>query len=263
MRRHMRRHIIIIIFCSILLILAGYGLFTEVLKEKKTINKDFLVRKEYTKEDFDKIVSDRLGLAVLLNKKSLNEMTNQERLRMLIHLYDGDDKYETFSQAKLDVIHSGSIIKNLDITYEDLKDYYGTFTWNNSLVGYKYDSNKKTFTYTGNLGHGGYTNANIAHSEMLSLDTDGIIYAIKYRYVFYNTMGDGPSDVKLYLNIDDALNGKNELTHLKVLKDNSTHMDEYLDKHYDEIKDKLPIYSYVFKVENNHLVITDFLVDSK
>ena len=40
-------------------------------------------------------------------------------------------------------------------------------------------------------------------------------------------------------------------------------MDEYLDKHYDEIKDKLPIYSYVFKVENNHLVITDFLVDSK
>ena len=68
MRRHMRRHVIIIILCSILLILAGYGLFTEVLKEKKTINKDFLVRKEYTKEDFDKIVSDRLGLAVLLNK---------------------------------------------------------------------------------------------------------------------------------------------------------------------------------------------------
>lgn len=264
MRRHIRRHIIIIIFCSILLILAGYGLFTEVLKDKETINKDFLTRKEYTKEDFDKIVSSWLGLSSLLNKKSLNEMTNQERLRMVIDMYTGDDKYDVFSQARLEKIHSESVIKDLSITYEDLYNYYGTFLWDDvRLVGFEYDKDNKTFKYTGALGHGGISYGNIAYSDMISMDTDGVNYTVKYKYIFINTSGDGPSDATLYLNIKDALTHSNEWVKLEVGEDNSTHSEEYIKEHYNEIKDKLSIYTYKFKVEDNHLVITDFSVENK
>lgn len=266
----MRRHIIIIIFSIILFILGGYAMYTEILNNKneekiKEFNDSKNINiKEYSKEDFDKIVCSWLGLSSLLNKKSLNEMTNQERLRMVIDMYTGDDKYDVFSQARLEKIHSESVIKDLSITYEDLYNYYGTFLWDDvRLVGFEYNKENKTFKYTGALGHGGISYGNIAYSDMISMDTDGKTYTVRYKYVFLNSSGDGPSDVRLYLNINDALSYKNEWAYLPVGEDNSTHSEEYIQEHYDEIKDKLSIYTYKFKVEDNHLVITDFSVENK
>lgn len=259
----MRRHIIVGMFCTILLILSAYCLFAKVLKKNEKINMNTNNEsiKEYTKEDFDKIVMDWLGLEALLNKKSLNELTNQEKLRMLINLYTDADKYETFSEAKLDVIHSGSVIKDLKVKYEDLYDGFGTFIWSTKNIAYKYDASKRTFTYTGVSGHGMVAKGNIIYNKMLSLDTDGMTYTVKYIYVFYNASGEGPSDITLYLNVNDALNEKNKLVTLEYdYETDSCHEEEYIEKHYDEIKEKLQVYTYVFKVENDHLVITDFSV---
>lgn len=264
----MRRHIIIIIFSIILFILGGYAMYTEVLNNKneekiKEFNDSKNINiKEYSKEDFDKIVCSWLGLSSLLNKKSLNDMTNQERLRMIIDMYNGEDKYDIFNQSELEKIHKNSVIKNLDITYEDLYNYYGTFLWDDvRLVGFEYDKDNKTFKYTGALGHGGISYGNIAYSDMISMDTDGVNYTVKYKYVFINTSGDGPSDATLYLNIKDALTYSNEWVKLEVGEDNSTHSEEYIKEHYNEIKDKLQVYTYKFKVENDNLVITDFSVE--
>lgn len=267
----MKKNIVIIILCILLLGVSGYLVYDKVLSNKKedNQNKDIINNpvdeniKEFTRDDFDKIVTSWLGLSSLLNKKSLNEMTNQEKLRMLIDLYNEEDKYSTFSQSKLEKIHSESVIKDLNITYESLSDYYGTFLWNDKLVGFEYNKNDKTFTYTGALGHGGSSRGNIAYSEMVSMDTDGKTYTVKYKYVFLNSTGDGPSDVKIYLNVNDALNDKNLWKYLEVGEDDSVHSKEYIQEHYDEIKDKLSIYTYKFKVENDKLVITDFSVDTK
>ena len=95
---------------------------------------------------------------------------------------------------------------------------------------------------------------------MVSLNINNNIYTVKYKYLFWNGMGEGPTDVKLYLNINDALNDKNEWVYLTLKEDYSTHMDEYINEHYNEIKDKLQVYTYIFKEVNRHLVITDFSV---
>lgn len=264
----MKKNIVIIVLCILLLGVSGYLVYDKVLSNKKedTENIDNNIindnTKEFTKDDFDKIVTSHLGLSSLLNKKSLNEMTNQERLRMIIDLYNDEDKYSTFSQSKLEKIHNDSVIKELNINYENLNDYYGTFLWNDKLVGFEYNINDKTFTYTGALGHGGSSRGNIAYSKMVSLDTNGKTYTVKYKYVFLNSTGDGPSDVKLYLNVNDALNDKNLWKYLEVGEDDLTHSKEFIQEHYDEIKDKLSIYTYKFKVENDKLVITDFEVEN-
>lgn len=264
----MKKNIVIIVLCILLLGVSGYLVYDKVLSNKKedTENIDNNIindnTKEFTKDDFDKIVTSHLGLSSLLNKKSLNEMTNQERLRMIIDLYNDEDKYSTFSQSKLEKIHNDSVIKELNINYENLNDYYGTFLWNDKLVGFEYNKNDKTFTYTGALGHGGSSRGNIAYSKMVSLDTNGKTYTVKYKYVFLNSTGDGPSDVKLYLNVNDALNDKNLWKYLEVGEDDLTHSKEFIQEHYDEIKDKLSIYTYKFKVDNDKLVITDFEVEN-
>ena len=260
----MKKNIIIIILCILLLGLSGYIIYDKFLNNKNEININNIPNniKEYAKEDFDKIVNPWLGLSSLLNKNSLEEMTNQERLRMIIDMYDGEDKYGIFNQSKLEEIHKNSAIKNLSITYENLYNYYGTFLWDDvPLVGFEYDKDNKTFKYTGALGHGGVSYGNIAYSDMISMDTDGINYTVKYKYVFINSSGDGPSDVTLYLNIKDALSHGNEWVKLSVNEDNYVNPKEYIQEHYDEIKDKLQVYTYKFKVENDNLVIIEFSVE--
>ena len=115
-------------------------------------------------------------------------MNNAERLRMLISSYKGNDRYDTFSQDELEKIHSGSVIKNLNVVYENLYDYYGTFMWSNTNVAYQYNSSSRTFKYTGALGHGAASRGNIIHKELVSLDTSGHTYTAKYRYIFYNSI---------------------------------------------------------------------------
>lgn len=263
----MKKSISIIILGIMFLVFSCFVFFTKVLSnnEQTMMKREKLNEhiKEYTKEEFDEIVTDRLGLGVLVNKKSLSEMSNAERLRMLISYYKGNDRYDTFSEKEIDKVHNESVIKNLNVIYENLYDYYGTFMWSDTNVAYHYNSNGGTFKYTGALGHGGVSRGNIIHKELVSLDTNGRTYTVKYRYIFYNSTGDGPSDVTLYLNIDDAMNDKHAWAYLPVKEDNSAHANEYIDMHYGEVKDKLPIYTYIFKVVDNQLVITDFFVGNK
>ncbi len=260
-----KKNIVSIAFWAAFLVFSMFVFFTKVLYEDSDATTEKREKlndrvKEYTREEFDELVSDRLGLAVLVNKTSLGEMNNAERLRMLINQYKGNDRYDTFSRDEIEKIHKESVIKNLNIVYENLNDYYGTFLWNNSKVAYQYDDSSKTFKYTGVLGHGGASRGNISHKELVSMDTNGHTYTLKYRYIFYNSTGDGPSDVTLYLNIKDALNDNNAWKYLPVGADNSAHENEYINMHYNEIRDKLPIYTYIFKVENGSLVLTDFFV---
>jgi hypothetical protein len=92
------------------------------------------------------------------------------------------------------------------------------------------------------------------------LYTIGKYWFNSYKYVFYNTLGDGPTDVELYLDVNDAINKTNRYAYLPLGEDNNPHTEEYIKEHYDEIKDKLAVYTYVFKAEDTGLVITDFSV---
>lgn len=266
----MKKHNLIIIIATLVLLglsICGYLIYSNTTNknENNTIEEDNTPVEEktiLTEENFDEVVKDSYGLGVLTNKQSLDEMTNQERLRLLIHLYRQEEPDSTtFSKETLEEIHNNSVIKNLDVIYEDLYDYYGTFKWNTSSIAYAYNAEDETFTYTGALGHGGIAEGNIAHSEILSISKPGNEYIVRYRFIFYNTLGDGPTDENLYLNVNDALNKTNEWTHLALQDDNLTHKAEYIEEHYEEVKDNLPVYTYTFSYEDEHLVITNFSVE--
>ena len=258
--------ILIVVVCILLLGICGYIAYSKSLSKNNHDNSDNQLlspKTVFTEEDFDDYVKSWLGLSVLTNKKSLSEMTNQEKLRMLIRLYQGEDKDTTFSQERLEEVHRGSVIKNLDVTYENLYDYFGTFSWNTNAIAYEYNEVEKTFKNTGALGHGAINLGDIAHSEIVSINKSDNKYIVKYRYIFYNNYGDGPTDEDLYLRASDAINKTNEWVHLNLDENNNTHRDEYINKHYNEIKEKLPIYTYTFIAEDNHLTITDFSVEEK
>jgi len=224
--------------------------------------------REYNEEYFEDIIEYDLG--ALLNKNTLNELTNQEKLRILISLYQGE-KYGTIKVDDLKKIHENSIIKNLKVTYTDVYDYYTKFSSDEKgerEIGYKYNKETETLTYTGVLGHGALGVANIIYKDLISFEIDDNKYTIKYKFVFGNTSGDGPTPYTLYYSGIDAYNDKNSFKKFdyddcidEFCSDYETPAVNYIKDNYDKIKNKLYTYTYEFEVEDNNLVITKYNVN--
>ena len=225
--------------------------------------------KDTKQEALEKIISNQLY--ALVNKKSLEELTNQERLRLLFDIYKDTISTDTMTVKISDLkeIHKKSSISNLDIEYTDIYDYYTMFSSDerdNREIGYKYNKDNQTYTYTGALGHGASQTAIKLYTEtILFTVSNNDTYTIKQRYVFGNKTGDGPMPYILYHSGIDAYNEKNEFKKFneedgvgEYKTDYITPATEYIVDNYDTIKDKLSTYTYTFKKENNQYIIVDF-----
>ena len=269
---------VFIVLTSIIFLLIGI-IVSLILPEKELVNEDDVNKetdntsnnenvKKYIQEDIENIIENNLNS--LLNKTSLEELTNQERLRLLISLYPHNN-YGTIAISDLKEIHATSCIKNLNVKYTDVYDYYTYFSSDEQgdrLIAYKYDESAGTLTYTGALGHGVGTIAYPINKELISFEENNNEYTIEYKYIFGNKSGEGPAPWTLYYSGIDAYKGENAFKKFdydcnesnKYCSDYGSEANTYIKENYDNIKDKLPIYAYTFKIEDSDLVITSFSV---
>jgi len=280
---------IIIIFGTMLILSLGMAIGINLPKQNLSNNNNNDIPKEennvnnendnhnnsqneekYNPEFFNEIITTQLQS--LFNKKSLNELTNQERLYLLLQLYRNQNDYEYSENIKVEdlrVVHQSSIIKNLSINYTDIYDRYTSFVSDekgNMEIAYKYNPASDNYTNTG-LGHGGNIVAKPLYKELMQFTNKDNTYTIEYKYVFGNSYGDGPTPYELYYSGIDAYNEKNSFKKQddndctgEYCTDYETPMIEYIENNYDQIKNKLSTYAYTFKLDNNQLIITSFSV---
>lgn len=247
------------------IITLGIGIIVGLNLPKQKINdnpKEETIK--YTLTDLDEIIDGELR--ALRNKNNLQELTNQERLRILLVLHKGTGN--KIDVKELRKVHKNSIIKNLNIEYTDIYDWYSEFSSDeqeNTPILYKYDKQTDTYIYAEPGGHGSTYEANIDHKELITFEEENNTYTVRYKYVFSNFY----DDYNLYYSGIDAYKEVNSFKKFENIAlpaspeydEHQAQIDAYIKDNYNTIKEKLPIYTYEFKVDNGQLIITSFNVE--
>lgn len=270
----MKKNILIILMFVLVLgvgIVIGTNLPKQDLSNNEENNQEEEKNIKYTKEELETIITEQLHS--LVNKNSLQELTNQERLRILLNLYlkNNNLSEEPIKVEDFKKLHETSVIKDLDVTYVDIYDTYTSFSEDekgnrDSYLIYNEENN--TYEVNPHVGHGAPITAAIVYKELISFEENNNEYTIKYKYVFGNTSGDGPMPYTLYYRGIDAVNKTNPFKEFdysdctgEYCSDYRSPALNYITSNYDNIKNHLSTYTYTFKVEDNNLVITSFNVE--
>ena len=221
---------------------------------------------------------DRYSLNFLLDKSSINDITNDEKLFYVSNGIDTDNyKYgETLSKEEFKKLYNNSVFSNLEYTDDDIKENGVTvFSYDKSSGVYKFEPD-----YTDNYG-------TIYTRAVYTYDVDNYIkgdkYIVSFKYLFANDYDfeKGTTGITLdeylhnggtilYGSYSDAKNGANDKDKSAVnsvgrlgsyWESSSPFLNSYAMKNYSDIKDKLDTYTYTFEKKDGHFVITDFSVE--
>lgn len=269
---------IVIILLSILVVAFGVFIVYDKFINESTNNivnngnvngnnnkKDNAVYTDNVKlSQFEKIIENELSGIEAFN--SLSEVSNENKLILLYNLYKKNNKNtsETFKKNDLEQLKENSSLANIDITYDNICNMYGIYTIDNSKVGYKYDKNNETYTYNGELGHGGVTEG-IIYKKLIDYKYQDGKYVLEYNYIFYNggSLMD-KEDTDIYYTVSDLFDGKS----IKTFNNNKNELAmynqfdaiSYIKNNYSELESKLKIFTYEFEIINNKIVLSNYYV---
>jgi len=217
-------------------------------------------------EDLDNVIDNELFLLVKKNK--LSELTNQEKLVMLYNTMYwrnmcnySSSEFDYFKIDDFKNIHNNSTLNSLDIKYADINDSYSQGLGISNEVWYKVDNFTNRYVYVG-YGHGAGPYISV-YKNLVNYKQEENKYYLSYKYLFGNG-GEGPNDISLYKNVDDALNRKNELKTFSIEKHNydtaalKKEIELYVNDNFESLDNGLYTYNYVFEVINGKLTLTDY-----
>lgn len=273
----MSKNIVIIVLSILVVAFGGFIVYDKFINESTNdivnngnVNannnkKDNAVYTDNVKlSQFEKIIENELSGIEAFN--SLSEVSNENKLILLYNLYKKNNKNtsETFKKSDLEKLKENSSLANIDITYDNICDMYGIYTIDNSKVGYKYDSNTETYTYTGVLGHGGVTEG-IIYKKLIDYKYQDGKYVLEYNCIFYNggSLMD-KEDTDIYYTVSDLFDGKS----IKTFNNNKNELAmynqfdaiSYIKNNYNEIESKLKTFTYEFEIINNKIVLSNYYV---
>lgn len=273
----MNKNIVIIVLSILVVAFGGFIVYDKFINESTNdivnngnVNannnkKDNAVYTDNVKlSQFEKIIENELSGIEAFN--SLSEVSNENKLILLYNLYKKNNKNtsETFKKSDLEKLKENSSLANIDITYDNICDMYGIYTIDNSKVGYKYDSNTETYTYTGVLRHGGVTEG-IIYKKLIDYKYQDGKYILEYNYIFYNggSLMD-KEDTDIYYTVLDLFDGKS----IKTFNNNKNELAmynqfdaiNYIKNNYNEIESKLKTFTYEFEIINNKIVLSNYYV---
>lgn len=85
---------------------------------------------------------------------------------------------------------------------------YGIYTLDKEVVGYTYNKENETYTYSSNLSHCGLTEG-IIYKKLINFKNKNNKYILSYVYIFYNGGSmTSKEDVSIYFTVSDLLNNK-------------------------------------------------------
>lgn len=231
-----------------------------VVKDDNYVYNNEIDIAKITETELKRIINKELYL--LLNKNSLNDLNNQEKLRMLYLTYKTsvNNVYNGFYKKDLESVHKNGVLNSLNIEYTDINDYGNGGLREFSEVLHKL--NKDTNQYSSSLtGHGDLPI--FYESKLVDFKQENNRYIVSYKYVFGKRRGDGPSSIDAYKTVEDAIKSENIIKSFELTDDNnelklSNEFKKYVQDNYEKLKNDLKIYTYVFEVKNNKLTLTDF-----
>ena len=273
----MSKNIVIIVLSILVVAFGGFIVYDKFINEStNNIVHNGNVNGNNNKKD-NNVYTDNVKLSqfvsVIENElsgieafNSLSEVSNENKLILLYNLYKKNNKNtsETFKKSDLEQLKENSSLANIDITYDNICDMYGIYTIDNSKVGYKYDKNNETYTYTGELGHGGVTEG-IIYKKLIDYKYQDGKYVLEYNYIFYNggSLMD-KEDTDIYYTVTDLFDGKS----IKNFNNNKNELAmynqfdaiSYIKNNYSELESKLKTFTYEFEIINNKIVLSNYYV---
>lgn len=270
----MSKNIVIIVLSILVVAFGGFIVYDKFINEStNNIVNNGNVNGNNNKKDntvyiklsqFENVIENELSGIEAFN--SLSEVSNENKLISLYNLYKKNNKNtsETFKKSDLEQLKENSSLANIDITYDNICDTYGIYTIDNSKVGYKYDKNNETYTYTGELGHGGVTEG-IIYKKLIDYKYQDGKYVLEYNYIFYNggSLMD-KEDTDIYYTVSDLFDGKS----IKTFNNNKNELAmynqfdaiSYIKNNYSELESKLKTFTYEFEIINNKIVLSNYYV---
>ena len=189
-----------------------------------------------------------------LFKNKIKDIDNNSKLLLALSLLK--DKYITnsndistafvnISADKVEEYFNNSVIYNLGVKHENFDVY--ELSNDKTFYNANLESFSKSFLY--------YRRPSASKIE--NYEKNGNKYTISMNYLFSD------SDVgftSYHGNFNDAIEGTNII--VNAVDKNGEYIDaqKYLDSNYNNIKNKLTTYTYVFEMVNNKLVLIDYYI---
>lgn len=271
----MNKNIVIIILSILLVGVSGFVVYDKYIKDDTKNENSVLDNK---KEDgktinstsielykFEEVIENELSGLEAFN--SLSEVPNENKMVLLYNLYSKNKEKtpETFTKSDLEKAKESSSLSNMEINYDYICDMYGIYTIKKDIVGYEYDKNSETYTYTNALGHGGVAEG-IIYKKLIDFKYQDNKYILKYKYMFYNggSVIDKES-TSIYYTVTDLLNNK-------TIKDFNNNKNElasynqfdaisYIKNNYSSLESNMKEFTYEFEIiNNNKIVLSNYYV---
>ena len=245
----------IIILVLIILGLSGFIVYEHCFKSQDKCNapveevendnnkekNDTVTKAKFNATDaevLDKIKAYNGGFYEYYLAGTKNEITDKEKLYF----------------AFLRVLNRGKDITSKNIS-EALVEYFGKnhgveigdiYCAVDDTVFYKHDEENDIYVRSGTHGHGGGLNL-VSYTKFVSSELNGDQLTVKAHVAYAKMCSDtcGPATY-LYGSYNDMINKTNA-----VYGNDQDDIMEYTDNMYNSIKDKLPVTTYTFKVEDD------------
>lgn len=267
---------LVIVLVLVIIGLGGFIIYDKVLQKNKTENNNSNSEINNTTNSNEKNLSEAKKaietiveeeLYVLWNKNSIDEISNQEKLQIALERYAKDNNLdlllyqpEVVSAKELENSYYKTSCSNNPLVHQNIYLYNKVFSSTDVL--YTYDANTKT--YNVNPVGKGMIKIEPTYSKVIDFKiVNENNYSISYQYLF-TWINHGDVDNNVYFSYNDA---KNQVNGIKVFDINGTlnsydelklQLDEYVEKNYDKIKDKLITHNYEFSYESGKYNLKKF-----
>ncbi len=226
------KRIFVVIFLIALFVL-GYFAYSKYYKSNKVYTEDLVI------SEAEDILNNKISnLYALFNEsnKELNNMPNEKKLLLAVLYINNIENYKSNKiLKKLRNIFG----KNFDIEFKDIHKINDS-----EKIVYKYNSKSKNYTKKGNIL--GLDLIKPLKSELIDFKKEETSYILSYKQMFYNEFSENDK-----LNIVNIKGDK--LFDIKMSNNINITNDMF-----NKYSDKLIVVDYIFKIENNKLVLKGY-----
>lgn len=204
------------------------------------------------------IIDDELYMYIKYD--SVSDITNQDKLWLIYNMYKDSSSSNSFDASLLQEKFTNSSLidlgyKNDNIYYEDSDELLDE----NIYVYYNVESNRYEYN---DLFDNSIKREVVGAVKMIdNFYKENNRYIVKVKYLFVHDKNNMSFPMDVYGKWSDAKDGINKIETIDVKDVSSDYLKDvfnYLNSNYNDIKDKLDTYTYIFTYNNNKIKLVDF-----
>lgn len=214
-----------------------------------------------TQDELVKLIDEQLY--IFYGKKSLNDITNQNKLSLALHLMENNklgELRDSFTSKELEDAFNSSIISGLGITHENIIPSKSVLSDGNMGYGYTYLDGVYSAPVRTNSG---FSAVHMIYNKVVSFSEDDGQYTFSIKYLWGGFGEYLMDDDNVYGKYEDSINGQNSIGIVSedILMGSYEQLQNWGKENFSSFEDKLEKYNFVFVKENGKINLIDFYVD--